>query len=289
MLDTTSKIVARLEDDFSHSITLSLKSLFQNKHLYQSENVIAEFPMDLELLLAPKEAKARADEYFISRTRLNWSTGSTGSQQVGNTTNMRIPFVTPDVKLFCHKCNRVEAFNPRSSDELFAGYSSTDKIYSFSNGITVQVFAFTFLCQSCKSVPEAFLVRREGLKLILCGRAPIEHITVPTEIPKSIKRFFSSAIVAHQSGQTLAGIFLLRTLIEQWAVSQTHDSKSADEALEMYIQSLPIDFKDRFKSFRTIYGELSIDIHNATGSPELFSSTIGSIIEHFEARKLFKI
>jgi hypothetical protein len=32
-----------------------------------------------------------------------------------------------------------------------------------------------------------------------------------------VKHFYRGAVVAHQSGQTLAGIFLLRTIIEQWA------------------------------------------------------------------------
>jgi adenylate kinase len=74
--------------------------------------------------------------------------------------------------------------------------------------------ALSYQCQSCKGVPEVFLVRREHLKRTNAGRAPIEHVEVPKDIPKHVSRFFRGAIVAHQSGQTLAGIFLLQTLIE---------------------------------------------------------------------------
>jgi hypothetical protein len=53
--------------------------------------------------------------------------------------------------------------------------------------------------------------------------------------------------------------------------------------------SLPPDFNSRFPSFRDIYGALSSDIHNAKGAPELFTETMGKIIEHFKARELFKL
>ncbi len=135
-----------------------------------------------------------------------------------------------------------------------------------------------------------FIVRRENFKLTLSGRAPIEHIEIPRTIPKNIQRFYSGAIVAYQSGQTLAGIFLLRTLIEQWAKSvATEKDLQADEAIDSYLITLPDDFKGRFPSLRVLYGELSLDIHTATGSAELFEKARNQIDEHFEARRLFKI
>jgi len=103
-------------------------------------------------------------------------------------------------------------------------------------------------------------------------------------------RFFSGAVVAHQSGQTLAGVFLLRSLIEQWArITTKSQAAKADEVLDAYMNSLPIDFKSRFASMYGLYGELSADIHSATGSAELFDSARCQIVEHFEARRLFKL
>ena len=96
--------------------------------------------------------------------------------------------------------------------------------------------------------------------------------------------------MAHQSGQTLAGLFLLRTLIEQWVRENTkHTDLEVDNVLDAYMNSLPADFKDRFPSLRDVYSKLSGDLHRATGSIDLFDETLKSIVEHFEARRLFKL
>jgi len=194
----------------------------------------------------------------------------------------------PHVKLFCSHCRRIEAFNSVSTEEFLrrAGHSGPKL-----NQETVQVFVAAFLCQSCKSVPEVFIVRRVGSKLTICGRAPIETVNVPKVIPKMLRQYYSNSIVAHQSGQTLAGNFLLRTLIEQWAQKHvtTACSRQADEILELYMENLPADFKNRFPSIRALYGDLSRDIHLARGDSELFERARMIITEHFEARRLFKL
>ncbi len=196
----------------------------------------------------------------------------------------------PDVKLFCTTCNRVEAFNAVSAEDFSGrGLSDDNKGHLVARQV-VQIFAFSYLCQSCKEVPEVFLVRRQGSKLTNVGRSPIEHVDVPPDIPKHVMRFFGGAIVAHQSGQTLAGLFLLRTLLEQFARATT-DSKAtnADEVMEAYMATLPPDFRSRFPSMRDLYGELSVDLHTATGSAELFDSTRDRIAQHFEVRRIYRL
>ena len=117
----------------------------------------------------------------------------------------------------------------------------------------------------------------------------MEHVQVPPEVPKEVTRFYSGAVVAYQSGQTLAGLFLLRTLCEQWARKFAAAQDFADEAINKYMDSLPGDFKARFPSFRSIYEKLSADIHAATGSDELYVQMLAELNEHFSARKLFKL
>jgi hypothetical protein len=193
------------------------------------------------------------------------------------------------VKLFCDKCNRIEAFNPIAAQDFLTHFRYgvvTNRIPD----VKTQVFVLSYECQSCKSPPEVFLVRRFGLKLTLSGRAPIEHVEVPSDIPREVQKFYAGAIVAHQSGQTLAGLFLLRTLIEQWARLKISDQETqADKVLEKYMATLPPDFRQRFASIKEIYGDISADIHMAIGSEELFDKKIKDITEHFEACKLFKL
>jgi hypothetical protein len=171
------------------------------------------------------------------------------------------------------------------------------------DGAVVQVFALAYLCQTCKSVPEVFLIRRGNQKLTLSGRAPIEHVAVPFYIPKTVQRFYSGAVVAHQSGQTLAGNFMLRTLIEQWARFDTRAERAkregtgepteakwkADQVLDVYAESLPSALKGKFGTLKETYGDLSADIHAAAGAPEAFDKATADINRHFDARRLFEL
>jgi hypothetical protein len=118
----------------------------------------------------------------------------------------------------------------------------------------------------------------------------MEHVAVPIAVPAAVRRFYVGAAIAHQSGHTLAGVFMLRTLIEQWARLTTASTKrDADQVLDEYMDTLPTDFRDRFPSMRALYSELSADIHSATGSVELFEKARKEIDEHFDARRVFKL
>lgn len=273
------------------STTGVLKALLESKHLYQSGSIddnylIGEFK---------KRVMPEDEAYFTMAAHkaafANWTAvdkSAREAQPLGHVpdTKREMRFTVPDVKLYCSVCNRTEAFNSISAED-FLGRAKQDATFGLY-GKLIQIFVLSFLCQSCKSVPEVFVVRREGTKFKLCGRAPIEHVDVPKVIPKVVGKFYSGAVVAHQSGQTLAGLFLLRTLIEQWTRDQLPNEKGkADQVLDAYMAKLPEDFKGRFPSLRELYENLSKDIHAATGSSELFADSIKKIDRHFEARRLF--
>jgi hypothetical protein len=289
---TVYEAVIALHSAISTKIAEGLKDLFQNKHLYQ--NVKIELDELKELASPPgTDSLARfiemAQPHVIPKISGPWFPIQTIQLNPALSANDPISFSTPDVKLFCKNCDRIEAFNSISTEDVLYPRTTDYAGFRTKRG-TVQVFAFSFLCQACKIAPEVFIVRREDLRLILCGRAPIEHIPVPDVIPKNIRKFYSGAILAYQSGQTLAGIFLLRTLIEQWAQSKsTQKGLQADQAIDAYMGTLPDDFKARFPSLRVLYGDLSTDIHTATGSSDLFEKASKQIDEHFEARRLFKL
>jgi hypothetical protein len=284
--------ITALNQTISENIAVGLKNLFETKHLYQNIKIELDQLMKAESPPGTNSlAKFLEMAIHIVRPKITgpWFPIRAVESIPELQAKSPISFSTPDVKMFCENCDRIEAFNSIFTEDFLYRGAKDYTGFTTKRGI-VQIFIFSFLCQACKIVPEVFIVRRENFKLVLSGRAPIEHIPVPNVIPKHIQHFYSGAILAYQSGQTLAGIFLLRTLIEQWAISKaTKKDLQADQAIDSYMATLPEDFKTRFPSLRMLYGELSIDIHTATGSAELFEKARNQIDEHFEARRLFKI
>ena len=271
---------------FYKKIRTCLKELFESKHLYQS------LRFDLgglqehtpENWREPLRSKVWSDfQRFVHESWLvNDPSGRKGILSDGE---IFVILEFPSVKLYCANCKRNEPYN-------LIGATSID--YIFSNGEngredTIQQFAVTYQCQSCKKHPETFLVRREGYKFTICGRSPIEIIDTPKDIPRTIEDYYSKAIISHHSGFTLAGIFYLRTLVEQWIYSLESSHGTADKAVEWYMTTLPDDFKSRFKSMKELYGELSSDIHSAKGSEELFIQSVRDVEAHFEARRVFNL
>ena len=263
-------------NEFQRNVTTAIKTLIEDKHLYQSVTVP---PTDSYVSI--KSDKTQVTEQLTSVTdamNSGWAT-----EAVHPAANP-IHLVVPDIKVYCIRCRRIEAYNSVFVLEIFAKIGKRN----FERDNMEQAFLLAYQCQSCKQTPELFLVRRRGLKLTNEGRSPIEHVSVPSFIPSSVERFFGGATVAHQSGQTLAGVFLLRTLLEQWArAASGSKNEQADQVMDDYMAALPDDFKNRFPSMRTLYGELSVDIHTATGSVELFEKARAQIIQRFDARRMF--
>jgi hypothetical protein len=282
---------AMLIAPFGDRITETIKALLEEKHLYQSVTMsIEELKEHLpKTWVNPAPSKVWAEFQRIAAAP--WHPAAPQGSKIAlvhAASAETATFNLPDVKLHCSNCDRTEAYNAVAAEDVIASSQLNIRARGKTK-ITVQQFVFSFQCQSCKAEPEVFLVRRVGLRLMLCGRSPIEQVLVPRTIPKSVKAYYSDALVSHNSGFTLAGIFFLRTLIEQFVYSLNPSCKDATEALDWYMQQLPRDFKERFKSFRELYELLSSGIHKAEGSSDLFESSIVAIDEHFEARRLFKL
>jgi hypothetical protein len=122
-------------------------------------------------------------------------------------------------------------------------------------------------------------------------------LPTPKVLPKGVSKYFGNALIAHHAGQTLAGLFLLRVFIEQFwrtvpAVQKLIAEKpraNGDEQGDAYQSVLPLDFKSRFPSLKDVYGNLSAAIHAADENAVLFDDSCAKIVEHFEARRLYKI
>ena len=71
-------------------------------------------------------------------------------------------------------------------------------------------------------------------------------------------------------------------------VSNEDSRLDADKLGTAYNAILPHDFKTRFPSLSKIYEQISDCLHNAKPDDQVFAKAADEIINHFDARQLFK-
>jgi hypothetical protein len=198
MTDTTIRSMSWDEylrsrrDQFERNVDNALRILFQQKHLYQTVAVAAT-----NQKLVTKDGKTTTEALQEVTPFVNGPWSLDTRPPLGNIGQCFIN--APDVKLFCSTCDRLEPFNRVFADELFRRIRTTG--FESKAGETEQIFVFGYVCQSCKGTPEIFLIRRRGLRLTNEGRSPMERVSVPPAVPKTVRQFFRGAVVAHQSGR----------------------------------------------------------------------------------------
>jgi hypothetical protein len=201
--------------------------------------------------------------------------------------------IVSNVRMYCGRCQRREAFVPLWFTELSQARIAADE--GGNNAHTAfgstQIFALIYQCQACEGVPESFLIRRDGCSLWLEGRSPIEQPEVPDSIPQRESKHYRDAVLAMHTGRPLGAIFHLRTFIEQFArrVTGITGRESGENILSQYAKNIPSDLRGSTPSLRDWYEKLSDAIHAAREDEQLFNDARQEIEKHFQIRKVFKI
>jgi len=295
MLDNPSSaspgvIADRMKKDLATEVGEAFARLLQTKHLYQSEVVRTDF-IEATLKNVDSQSAAAVRGGVHPHRDGRWMPAPPKDQNTPPVGDIDAQFKylwfrLGTVKLFCTKCKRVEPYNP-----VFIQDTTERAGYVGALPQMVQVFTLALLCQSCKGIPEVFLVRRAYLKLTLCGRAPMEHVPTPSFLPKNQQRHFADAILAYNADQVLPALFMLRTTIEQFVREQYGKPVDTPEALtaafDAYMASLPQAFRSTFPSLPDLYMKISVALHAADASAELFQAAREAIERHFDARRLF--
>jgi hypothetical protein len=299
----------RFAHGMAQAVAETLKRLLSEKHLYQAVEVDTAFMSAVakQLYYEPRMSPvlpmmrgvspAKSLEDILAQGRSvavqGWMPhvyfGRRNPEMIQAAvpgTGSPIQFYLPTINTFCDRCGDRWPFNPVSEGSLWVPGKEQD-----------EWFYLGYQCQQCKGLVVRFLVRREGLKLRLVGRDPIEVLPTPKVLPKGINKYYSDAQIAHHAGQTLAGLFLLRVFIEQfWRTTEVvktlleQDPRATGEKQgDAYQGTLPQDFKDHFPSLKDIYGKLSAAIHKADANALLFDECCSTVVEHFDARRLRKI
>ena len=273
------------------SLNSALKHLLEVKHLYQSEELD---PSAVAATIAGGTPPAQVTEAIREALLFPWRPSNPEAEAKAPVVEARVlgqslKLHVPTIHVVCARCQSPQPFNLIRASTL-AVSSGADQPSGLRSVPIVQTFCFIYQCQLCKGTEDAFLVRREHLKLVLCGRSPIELVRVPPEIPKHVAGFWRDALVAYDSGRALAGLFFLRVLIEQFCYAFLRESTmNADEAVEAYMKTLDPAFSSKFPSLRAAYSDLSGAIHAARADEKLFETWLGGIREHFDARRVHKL
>jgi hypothetical protein len=202
-----------------------------------------------------------------------------------------------NVKLFCNRCEAAEVFAPLWYDDMKTlaaklPYQKPFTVEGDPSAPRVQLFSLLYQCQRCKGEPAAFIVRREGFSLYLHGRSPMEQVQAERHIPKKEREFFLDAVIAMHAGHALAGLFYLRTFIEQFARRQTgmlNDRATGDQIMDAYAKTLPPKERDLMPSLREWYDKISEALHTARADDALFQEAREEIERHFDIRRVHKI
>jgi hypothetical protein len=245
------------------AVAAAFKKLLTEKHLYQYVEVDTDFVAKGAAMLEEDYAQSMGpttshvpsveeiQEEVMGVLDRRWVPLDPTQLMEPPYSDKQIHFGLPTIHTFCQTCDKLWPFNPVYDGVAYAAYEDS----------TYQWFFLGYQCQSCKGPPMRFLVRRDGLKLRLSGRDPIEVVPVPVFLPKAHSKYYSTAIIAHHAGQTLAGLFLLRVLIEQFWRSLPamqdllkQDPRATGERQgEVYQATLPVDFRSRFPSLSDVY------------------------------------
>lgn len=296
------EVVNEFTSQLNKAITDQVKVLLEQKHLYQRVSVDPQLIRQAIMAPIPKEQRATIETSIskILRGRITLSTGSfrTVPFRHGEPEIVMLGLTLLNVRLFCVTCDGVMVFRPiwyRDVSNEIDRLAQPDFVEVLTGDVrTNQLFFITLQCQHCKGLPEGIIIRREGWKFSLDGRAPTEHIAVPDYIPKPETHLYRDSLIGWYAGKKLAAVFYLRAFIEQFARRQTkvgNQRKTGDEIMEAYADILPADKKSSMPSLRKLYDTLNEPIHSADEdqAEAIFETAKADIEQHFEIRRAFRI
>jgi len=156
---------------------------------------------------------------------------------------------------------------------------------------TKQVWHLYYRCEKCHSFSNVITVKREGLRLQVCGRT--ERFVPPVHrlVPKELRRIIEDALNAVNENDVFGGFYHLRTFVEHFMkaeLGEKPDSKvDGDELCSRYSKGLDPRMKEGLPSFNPIYADLSQRLHARNGERRHFDEILDAIHHHMEAKALF--
>jgi ribosomal protein S27E len=196
-------------------------------------------------------------------------------------------FALPQVRIWCGECQGTMLFKPDGPRCRSVYHGSAAE----------QSLLLSYQCKDCSKRRVTFLVTRRGASMELSGRDPLDALSVPSSLPRSVSRFFAEAQIAHHTGQDLAALCLLREFIEQFwlRLPEIQEAIAAgrrmtvDEVADMYSNLLPLDFKTEYPDLARCHEALKAAIDGAETRPDVFQFCSTEIVDHLDGRRFRRL
>lgn len=198
-----------------------------------------------------------------------------------------LAFPLPAVKLPCAKCRGDQSFTSKT----VLWWDGLTGVYPRLGERTSQIFCLTYQCVHCSDSPITFLVRREGLRLLLCGRSERLRVRVPDAIPRDLRPIVADALSAANESDVFAGFYHLRTFCEHYmkqCLGMPSDARITVEELgKQYNDGLDPRMTSSMPSIKSICERASRFMHERSGTREQFSAMLEEVEGHLVAKGLF--
>lgn len=283
------------------AIEVALGELISRKLLYQKVTIdlaelskaigSAELTMPNELSQLETEVAARPWELETHHQGDNpihlpiFASANVGGQPVGTPLHqMNIHFYAPGVQLECPTCKGERTFIALQSSRQF----NLEQPYPrpSTRDRTEQVYTLYYRCEGCRKFMHAVLVRREGLRLHLCGFAPRRVQKSNRNLPPALQAILNDANNSVAEGDLYAGFYHLRTLVEHYAKLKLgvalETRERGEDLLEKYGKTIPLPLAATLPSLAASYDVLSKRMHARSGTPEAFATQVDAICDHIE-------
>ena len=283
-----------VEDTMRAAIHDALKALMEGSYLYQSKTI------DLSAILEKADAKTTAadlEEEFAYRPWVPHSLHRgfskmehdiMGAASVGGSPlhapakEMRLTFPIPTIETWCSVCKSHEVHDSIPYIDASPYHLNKEAVQERPG---FRTFLFNFTCAKCKSPPLTFMIRRELLKVQLCGRSKPYFPRIPTEIPKGLRDIYHDGLAAAACGDISGGFYHLRTLMEHCMkkacnipITQQIDGS---DLCEEYNKSIDPVVAGRV-SLTSTFDQAAAHLHNRDGTKEQFEIALKQIEAHFK-------
>ena len=273
-----------------------LRVLMEESFLYRSRRI------DLATILALADKQWTVDflrKEFEFRPWIPWSqnrgfTGpertvlnvSTGCDPIGTSQEQRsVTFIIPTIKTWCSNCGRITVHDSIPHIEFSPYHLNPEAI---AEPLGYQSFLFNMMCHECKSAPITFMVRRELLKVQLCGRSHPFLPLPPSEIPKTVRDIFRDAVGAAACGDVFGAFYHLRTMMEHHMKIElgihVAEKIDGDDLCARYNQKIDPVLRERC-SLKTAFDTCSSNLHNRTGSLKDYEKIVEAACSHFQLKQ----